>query len=296
MHKKFLIFILPALLFVGCKKSPHSLADLKDGTPADSMMYYFGQMQADNYWQDAETDTTLRSEEARSEFIKGFRAALDMESSDKAYNKGLELGLRLAIRLREFEHRYGVKFPESVLAASLENALKDDNREKVAVAQQGFYRLKDRFELKAAKKDVEGAKGKLATASQKQGFKMLSDTLFFKDVAPGEAGPKFKDGDRVAVEVTASKLNGEEIVARQFPDSITLGKEARVPGIVMMGIQTMTNGQTRSFMTTPRTLFGKRYAVYNLPADEPVIFTVKAGKNTGVANSNGNTEESNSEE
>ena len=290
MHKKFLLFLLPAVLLTGCGKNPKNLSDLEGGTPADSMMYYFGEMQAANYWQDAETDTLLRTDDAREEFMKGFRAALKMETDNPAYNKGLQLGLRLAIRLREFDDHYGMNFSESILAASMENALKKGSDFNMAESQQGFYRLKDLLDLKTAAKEVEAAKGNLAKEAKAKGFSMLSDTLYFKNVTNPSNAPKLKLGDRVAVEVTASTLDGKEIATRQFPDSITLG-QGRVPVIVRMGILTMTDGQTRSFMTTPRTLLGKRYAVYNLPYEKPVIFTVKAGGDIGAPAASGYTED-----
>lgn len=257
---------------------PHSMSEMRDPTPEDSMMYYFGEMQAHNFWQDAESDTMLRSEDARRQFIEGFKAGLGMEKSDAAYNKGVQLGLRLAIRLREFGDRYGKEFPEDILASSLENNVLTDSLIDVAAAQKGFYQIKDRFELEAATKELSSAMKKLAEQAPQKGFKMVSDTLYAKDITPRGQGPLLKEGDRIAVEVTASTLDGKEIVTRQFPDSITIGT-GRVPLIVRMGILTMTSGQTRSFMTTPRTLFGKRYAAYHLPSDEPVIFTVKVAQN-----------------
>lgn len=267
--------LLPLLGFIGCgNHNPSSLADLKGESPADSMMYYFGQMQASAYWQDAETDTLLRSQEARDEFIAGFRAAIKMDKDNQAYNKGLQLGLRLAVRLREFETRYDLKFSEEILAASLANSLKEDNRDSVAEAQMGFYKIKDRLELGAANRELGIAKQKLMKEARDKGYEMVSDTLYAIDVTPAGTGPKYKDGDRVGVYVTAYTLDGKEIATRQFPDSITIGA-GRVPRVVCLGIHTMTNGQTRTFMTTPRTLFGKRYATYHLPYDEPVIFTVK---------------------
>lgn len=277
-------------MLVGCGGSPGEISEMKDATPADSMMYYFGEMQAYNYWQDAESDTMLRSEDAREEFMKGFRAGLGSEKDNSAYNKGVQLGLRLAMRLREFENRYGYQFSEEILTSSLENHLKSvSSREAqpgmaggtnapqidIVEAQKGFYLIKDRLELNAANTEVEAAKVNLVKESKALDFEMVSDTLYARDITPAGKGALFKDGDKVAVEVTASTLDGREIVARQFPDSLTVG-EGRVPRIVCLGIHTMTDGQTRQFMTTPRTLFGKRYAVYNLPFDEPVIFTVKA--------------------
>lgn len=282
MNKNYSLFIIAAAFIVmlaACGgKNPKSIDDLEGGTPADSMMYYLGQMQAATFWQDAESDTLLRSQEAREQFIKGFREALKLEDADpqSPYNKGLQLGLRLAIRLREFEKRYGVSFPESVIASSLEAAIECDScNMNLAEAQKGFYLIKDRFELKTSQREIADAKVKLSEKSKKQGFAIVSDTLYAKDITPSTGGAKLKDGDRVAVEVTASTLDGKEIVARQFPESITIG-EGRVPRIVCLGMHTMTSGQTRTFMTTPRTLFGKRYALYHLPHDEPVIFTVKA--------------------
>ena len=210
--------------------------------------------------------------------MNGFRAAARLDEDNAAYNKGLQLGLRLAIRLREFSKRYGMDFSSEILAASLQNALKADMRDSIVEAQKGFYLIKDRLDLQTAQKETSIAKENLAQMASARGFVMVSDTLYALDVTPSQGNVRFKDGDRVAVEVSASTLDGKEIVARQFPDSLTIG-EGRVPRVVCLGIHTMTNGQTRSFMTTPRTLFGKRYATYHLPYDEPVIFTVKAARN-----------------
>lgn len=239
------------------------------------MMFYFGEMQAANYWLDAQTDTTLASEKARKEFIEGFRAAMKLDSDDSAYNKGLQLGLRLALRLREFNHRYNTEFSEAILASSLENFLINDSCVNLVDAQKGYYRIKDRLELEAAANELKDSKKKLMEKGEDMGFEMLSDTLYALDVTPPSKMRHFNEGDRVAVAVTASTIDGKEIVTRQFPDSITLG-EGRVPMVVKEAIFTMTPGQTRQFMTTPRTLLGKRYAVYKLPYDEPIIFTVKA--------------------
>lgn len=281
MHKIYLFSLaLVAIMAGACKntRDPKSFDDMVNPSSADSMMYYFGEMNAASYWQDAETDTALRSEKAREDFVKGFKEAIYLAKDNEAFNKGLQLGLRLAVRLNEFENRYGIDFPEDILVAALRNSLEADGRADVAKSQQGYYNIKDRLEIEASKRELLGSKQQLAKKGREYGYEMVSDTLYAMDVTPAGPGPRFKDGDRVAVYVTASTIDGKEIVARQFPDSITIGA-GRVPRIVCLGIHTMTNGQTRKFMTTPRTLFGKRYATYHLPSDEPVIFTVKAEQN-----------------
>ena len=278
MHIKKLLVSIIAIIAVGvtgCDRKPKDISDLKNATPADSMMYYFGEMQAYNFWQDAQTDTTLRSDKARREFMKGVRTAMKMDEDDAAYNKGLQLGLRLAVRLREFQSRYGCEFSEEIFTAALENAIFNDTSYNIADAQKEYYKIKDRLEIDAASMELGEAKKMLLERARENDFEMVSDTLFAKDVTPTTTDEHFKEGDRVAVKVTVSTLDGKEIVTRQFPDSVTLG-EGRIPLIVRYALYTMTDGQTRQFMTTPRTLFGKRYAAYKLPYDVPVIFTVKA--------------------
>ena len=274
MKKFYLLLSVAVLMLAGCDKSPKDISDMKDPTPSDSMMYYFGEMQAYYYWKDAQTDTMLRSEDARAKFMEGFREGLKMESDDDAYNMGMQLGIRLAHRLKEFEERYNTDFKGSILAASMENNLKNDTMVDITEAQAGYYRIKDRLELGAAERELGDAKQKLARRGTEREFEMVNDTLYACDVTPPTTDANFKEGDRVAVQVTVSTIDGKEVVTRQFPDSITLG-EGRVPAIVREAIYTMTDGQTRQFMTTPRVLLGKRYAAYKLPYDEPVVFTVK---------------------
>lgn len=276
MHKSIALFAL-SLLFLSCGNKPDNLSEIKDASPADSMMYYFGQMQANNFWQDAESDTLLRTEKGREEFMRGFRAAMEMESSDDAYNKGLQLGLRLAIRLREFNAAYGMEFPEEVLAASLERSLSSDTAFNITDAQKNYYRIKDRLDLEKGQRESGKAKEKLAQIGKKQGFVCVSDTLYAKDITDPGKGPKFKDGDYIAIDLSTATLDGREL-GRQFPDHITIG-EGRVPKIICLATHTMTDGQTRIFLTTPKTLFGNQYSKYQLESDEPVIFTIKATRN-----------------
>lgn len=272
----FIILILTAILW-SCGGKTDSLDNLKDATPQDSMMYFFGIMQANNYLQDAESDTVMLTEKGRDEFIRGFREAMKMESDNDCYNKGLQLGLRLAIRLREFEKDYGMKFSEEMLADAFAQYVKSDSVIDIAYAQKNYYKIKDLLDLKKAAKELGAAKESLAKEAAREGFQAVSDTLYAKDVTKAGPGPKFKDGDRVSIKVNTATTDGREL-GRQFPDTITIGA-GRVPRVICLATHTMTSGQTRTFMTTPKTMFGNQYAKYQLRSDEPIIFTVKAERN-----------------
>lgn len=276
------IFFIVALLVVmatGCEKEPKSLADIKNATPADSMMYFLGEMVASNYWKDAQTDTMLGTQKAREQYNKGLREGLKRAKESVAYNKGLAEGVRLAIRIQEFERRYDVEFPEKILAAAVKNTLESDNRNMVAESQQNFYHIKNRFESKAAGREGIVAKQRLETVAGEEGYSRVNDSLYVRDITPSGGGELFRDGEQVNVSISASTIYGKEIVTVQYPDIVTIG-EGRLPEIIAQGLRTMTDGQTRTFITTPRTLLGRKYNEnYHIPYEEPVRFTVKATRN-----------------
>ena len=77
---------------VACDRNPKNIDDIADPTPGDSLMYYFGQMQADNYWRQTQNDSAMSSEEARTEYMRAWRpesarpkgATLTTEASSSA--------------------------------------------------------------------------------------------------------------------------------------------------------------------------------------------------------------------
>lgn len=272
-----LLLILSIISLTSCGGKSGASGQNDGAESPDSMMYYFGIMQANNFRQDATNDTILLTPEGRKQFLAGFKAAMKVESDDDSYNQGLQLGLRLAIRLREFEKMYGVKFSESELIKSFEECMMSDNPIDISAAQKGYYAIKDRLDLRKNSKESESAIKELARQAREDGFTMVSDTLFAKDITQSAGGPKFKDGDHIAIQVNAATLDGREL-GRQFPDSITIGA-GRVPRIICLATHTMTSGQTRTFMTTPKTIFGNQFANYQLRSDEPIVFTIKAERN-----------------
>lgn len=270
----FAFLLLIGALTFSCGNKPQEISEMKNASEADSLMYYFGLMQAKNYWLDAMTDTLLKTEEGRREFVKGFRDGLKYDKDDYCYNKGLKEGVRLAIRLRELEKAYGISFPEEMLANSVELAMQSKDSFDVADAQMNFYKIKDRLDLQRGVREGETARKMLAEAATRQNYSMLSDSLYGRDVTPGGAGPKFKEGDQAEIYLTTAKLDGTPI-GKQFPPKVKIGK-GRVANVICLALLTMTDGQTRSFITTPQAFFGKNYDRYRVNSDEVVQFTIQA--------------------
>lgn len=280
MTKKSLKAIaLPAALllvgFVSCNRAPKSLAEMPDPTAGDSLMYYLGQMQADEFWRQTETDSTLAEASARAEFLKGVRAGMKAADGNDAYNRGLFLGVQLAMNSKEYKEAYEITLDEKLLLAGLEGGLESDTAVNIADAHAGFYKVVDRLNAVKEERDTSKARAALASAASKKGMKKEQEDLYAVDVTPAR-GVKLKEGDRVTLNITAATLSGH-MAGGHFPNVTTLG-EGRLPDVIRQAVYTMTPGQTRQFMTTPMAIFGRRYVRMNLSPDEPVIFTVNVDR------------------
>lgn len=274
MKLNFPIFAFLIILLAACGGKPEKVSDIPNASAEDSLMFYYGQMNGNNYWYDAQSDTILKTEEARRDFLEGFMAGLKNGKDNDPYNKGLQLGAKLASRVHDFEKAYNLNLPHDVLIASMEAALNNDSSIDITDAQLNFYKLKDRFEVDKGIREGGLAKESLRKAASKGGMTMINDTLYFKSVSPGKGTEKFKAGDNVELTITASTFEGNAI-AKQFPPKIKMG-EGRVPEVVRIALLTMTDGETRLFLTTPHALLGRRFEKYFISAQDPVYFTVKA--------------------
>ena len=105
-----IVLVGGALALSSCSGGGSSTADnLKDAAPGDSLLYYFGQIQAAEYWRQAESDTTLRDEKSREDFMRGVKAGMDAVRSEDAYNQGVYLGVQMAMQIKESEEAYGIR-------------------------------------------------------------------------------------------------------------------------------------------------------------------------------------------
>ena len=76
--KSFLCMAAAGLMLASCRNnSATGAGSASEAAKADSLMYYFGQFRGIEYKRTAETDTTLSSEDARHEYLRGVQAGLN---------------------------------------------------------------------------------------------------------------------------------------------------------------------------------------------------------------------------
>ena len=258
---------------VACDRNHKNIDDIADPTPGDSLMYYFGQMQADNYWRQTQNDSAMSSEEARTEYMQGVEAGIRAAKGSDAYNRGLFLGVQLAMNSKEFEEAYDVDLDRELMLGGLANGLRSDTAVRIADAHAAYYKVVDRLNESRQKRDNDAAIIALAKTAERRGLSEVDDNLYAVDITKSNGLP-LREGDRVHIEITSATASGH-MAGGYFPDIITLGAH-RIPDVLRMALYTMTNGQTRQFMTTPMDLFGQRYSRMGLRPDDPIVFTVHA--------------------
>ncbi len=253
-----------ALLLASCgggsDKSARTLADYDNVTAADSLIYYFGQLRAMDYWQYSYNDSTLKTRESRDEYLKGLRAGMDAARDNDAYNMGLSTGIQLAMNLKEFSEGYDVEFNRAILLNAIEDGLVNDSVVNAGEANQEFRKVLEQLNLKKEEADRKIAGESLAESAKAAKWTRISDNLYATAGKGGE-GATLKTGQEISIKIEISNLDGKEIDRRAL-DSMKVGQA--FPGPIAEVLLTMKMGEERTFYTTGPALFGRfidRYGV-----------------------------------
>lgn len=122
-----------------------ALSDYSNPTAGDSLLYYYAQIRADEYWADARTDTSLRSTEERRNYLDGVLAgikAIRMGEKNSTYNHGVRVGARMAMKIIEIEELYHIDLDDDILIGSFTRGLEDSTNEiPEAECQRQYFRL-----------------------------------------------------------------------------------------------------------------------------------------------------------
>ena len=274
--KSFLAIAACGLLFAACQTNDgQSVAtDHSNAEKADSMLYYFAQMNGAQYDRDAQRDTTLASDEAKKAYIMGVQTGLNAAKEDNdAYNRGLNLGMQMAMTFQQFKKDYGVELNKKVFVKALSEALSHDSIINSSDMQREFYRIMSEFNAQKEERDTKAANENLSKASETLKMKKIADNLYGGVITPAE-GEQIKDGDNVDASINVENIEGKAINA-PLPSKLKIGSRS-LPEPINTALKTMKSGETGKFATSAMSIFGPRAAQMGLQPSDVVILTIKA--------------------
>lgn len=272
--KTLLAVAAGAFLLTACGPQGKNLDQISDATPGDSMVYYFGQLRAAEYNREAERDTTLKTKQAKEDYLQGVEAGMAaFKSGNEAYNRGLFMGMQMATNIEQFKTDYDVNLSKKVFVEALANVLMSDSTQDLSSAQGEFYRLMNQFNEQKEKRDSEAANAAVAKEAQKLKLAKISDTLY-GGATDKKDGAQIKDGDDVTVDVKLSHPDGKAIDL-PIPSSLKVGSRS-LPEPLTEALKALKSGESGKFVTSAQALFGQRSSQFNLKPADVVVITAKA--------------------
>lgn len=258
-----------ALILASCAgegaDSTKSTAVAESHAKADSLVYCFGQMRGSEYLREAQRDTTLATDAAKKEYLRGVKAGLDAVKAEKeAYNKGLLQGYQMAMNINQFKEDHDIRLSDKVFLDGMSSVIMSDSTSNPQEMQSNFYRLMNEFTQAKEERDKEAALSALKAAGEALNMKQLTNQLWGTEPADGAA--VVKDGDKVKLEVSLTTLSGQ-VIDSPFPKELTVGQRMSTNPLTE-AIRTLTSGQSGTFVTSAQALFGARAQQLGLkPAD-----------------------------
>ena len=261
-----------ATILASCQSDGGNL--LSDATPADSLVYYFGQMRGLEYKRQSEVDTTLKEQSAKQAYIQGIQAGLSgVREDDEAYNKGFMLGMQMAMNFKQFHDQYDVTINKEIFVKSVSQALNSDSLPSQTEMQGHFYRIMGQFNAEKEAKDKQAAIETVSQEAKNMNLPMISEELY-GSVTEKTDGEKIKDGDEVTLDMKLEKPDGEKIQA-PFPNRAKVGAR-NIPEVLNTMLLNMNSGETGKYITSARALFGQRVAQMNIEPSQVIVMTLKA--------------------
>ena len=252
----------------------NALADLKDATAADSLIYYFGQMRGAEYQRQAERDTTLSEAQAKKAYIQGVQAGMNaVKNGSEAYNQGLFLGMQMAMNLQQFKEDYGVDLNKRLFVESLSNAVNADSLSNPQETQREFYKIIGRFNEEKETRDKAAAGESLGKEAQAMKLPKLSDDVYGEIIVKTDSAA-LKTGDNVEMDLKLTKVDGKELNA-PLPKKGKIGARNIVAPLNDM-LKHMKSGESGRFITSARSLFGARVSQLGLEPTDVVVVNLKA--------------------
>lgn len=270
------LLTLPLLASCGGNGDGKKLADIKDATRSDSVMYYFGQMNAVDYWRQNNGDTTMLTDDARAEYLRGVRAGMEAARESEAYNQGLYAGVQMAMGVKEFETEYGLKCNPRTVIEGVTAGLESDTAVNISDTQMNFRRLMDAIDSEKQAEDAKLAAQALEKDAAAQKMTKVNDNLYAGKILHAGSGPKIQNGDSIAAILEIKVFGTKENIDQRAHHNFIVG--TILPGPFTEALKTMQVGEARQFITTAPALFGRLYTRRGLAATDILELTITTNK------------------
>ncbi len=272
--KSFLTLAACGLMFAACQnQGTKSVAEASDSAKADSLIYYFAQMRGAEYEREAQRDTTLESEQSKKSYVMGVQAGLNAaKAGNDPYNRGLFLGMQMALNFQQFKDNYGVQLNKKVFVEALTKALTADSVIDPSDMQREFYRLMGEFNAQKEERDSQAAIDNLNKAAAEMNLTKITDDVY-GEVTEKSEGEQIKDDDNVEVALSLTNEAGKQIEAN-LPTKIKVGAR-NIPATLTSALTFLKSGETGKFATTAKALFGQRSSQMGLQPSDVVVMTIK---------------------
>lgn len=248
-----------------------SLDQIAGNSDIDSMMYYFGELRAADYWQAAAYDSTMLDEKNRQQYLEGLKDGLNtVHDHEDYYNRGLKMGMQMALTLQRVEKNYNVKVNQEVAYEGFAYGLTNDSIVDETYAQNQFYRILQKYREEAESNNrVLGEKHLREEASSLK-MRLINKQLWGKTITEGTTS--LTKGEKIKVDIHLISLKGRDIDI-PFPQDLEVGNHFLNP-MISNAINTMKKGGKSQFATTTEALIGTRYEQLRLEPSEVILFTI----------------------
>lgn len=262
--KTFALIALGAgLFFTSCQNQKGKpLEAYKNITAQDSVSYYLGMSLAGIYSQQTAMDTTLRGNQSKEEFLKGFQEGMKMmDNGSKAYQQGVMMGMQSVGMVKQMDERFGIKVSGTIMSDAYRYALRNEKSPEVQGAQENLSRIMNRLEVQAEAREAS----EIAEAMRKaggNGYKSIDQNVMLKVVKPG-SGANFKQGDNVKLSMIVKDQKGKKVDMLSNPEIVgVLGQ--RIPLEMFFGkaLLSMNPGETAELLVPASIIFQNRAEQY----------------------------------
>lgn len=268
-------------LATSCGGRGRSISDYKGATTGDSLLYYYAQLRAYEYMQDAENDTTMMSEESRKRYIDGVRAGIEAireGSKNETYNRGVRQGARMAMRFLEFEENFNMDLDDDIFFEALEYRLAfPDSAINAKIAQKEFHALYERVRAARREADRRNVSMSLTEEARKHNLSKLRPDLYYRISRKGY-GRYARQGDAIDITVDYWKENGENL-GMPKSNHVIIGSPG-FPEVLSEAYSRLNEGSTGVFATTAEAVFKSRAEIMGLDPSDLLIISATLNKIT----------------